>query len=321
MSDIEGQLDRPFHLVSIDDLDEDWVRELVVRASQFKAWRNSPHPSYWPRHELEGCLLITDFYEPSTRTRLSFEAAMAYMGGRVIGTENAAEFSSAKKGESIADNFEVISGYCDIIVGRFRHEGEARIAADASLVPLINGGDGTGEHPTQALIDWFTIVENLVGDKPARPSSLTLTFVGDNRRSRTVRSLAKLVAMFGEFDRVNFVSPIELAPEPELVEMLRAAHISVLQYNWMDPAIFENSDVVYVTRSQNERSDQQYDGGDYALTPLLADAMPEDSIIMHPLPRNTELPVEIDLNPRAVYFEQARNGLFVRMAILEALIA
>jgi aspartate carbamoyltransferase catalytic subunit len=303
----------PSHLVNVDDMDLAFIDYVVERAAMFKRWRNLR--SGFRRGPMENKLLITDFFEPSTRTRLSFEAAMSYLGGRVIGTENAAEFSSIKKGESIADNFHVISGYCDIIVGRFRNEGEARIAANASIVPLINGGDGTGEHPTQALIDYFTIQESLT------PIDLGLiTFIGDNKRSRTVKSLCKLLTRCTAVDRLAFVSPPGLEPEADFLQELSDQDIDHVVSNTIEPNLLEDSDVVYMTRAQNERGDEQFDGSQYALTPALADQIFTNAIIMHPLPRNSELPVEIDTNHRARYFEQAWNGLYVRMAILETLL-
>lgn len=317
------------HFISIDDIDfvtKPWFTDrLFKRAAQLKEFRAESYRhgtdswNSWPQKTLSGGLLITDFYEPSTRTRLSFEAAMNYLGGSVIGTENAAEFSSAKKGESIADNFRVISGYCDAIVGRFRNEGEAKIAAANSSVPVINGGDGKGEHPTQALIDLFTIDSKLNLMEMRKP--LVVSFIGDNYHSRTVHSLAKLLSKYTA--HIYYLTPMGMQDEDsrfwEVSQHKKHAHVEVeathfvrsIENNVM------NSDVVYLTRSQSERHNADTNVLPFVFTPEIADKMPTKSVIMHPLPRNAELPPEVDKNPRAVYFEQAHNGLYVRMALLE----
>lgn len=318
------------HFTSVDDLssfkEPGFIDRLFRRAAHLKDFRKSGWGrtgwNAWPQKTLEGRLLITDFYEPSTRTRLSFEAAMNYCGGRVIGTENAAEFSSAKKGESIADNFRVISGYADIIVGRFRHEGEAKMAAEASLVPVINGGDGKGEHPTQALIDLFIINErfDLMGLR--RP--LVVTFIGDNYHSRTVHSLAKLLSMYTK--HIFYLTPMGMQDDDsrfwEVSQHKKYANTEVEATHFVrsvEKNVME-SDVVYITRAQTERHDATTRVLPFVFSPEIADKMPERSLILHPLPRNAELPEEVDKNPRAAYFEQAHNGLFVRMALLEELL-
>jgi aspartate carbamoyltransferase catalytic subunit len=306
------------HLVSVDDLDEEIIEDICNRASEFHDLRLNGglrrHPESY--ETLRGRVMIADFFEPSTRTRFSFEAAMSYLGGKVIGTENAAEFSSFKKGESLADNFRVISGYGDIVVGRFQNEGDARIAADACLIPLINGGDGTGEHPTQALIDYYTIVNHFGEEMPD-----IITFLGDNKRSRTVRSLAKLLASFSSPFTVQFVNPKGLEPPQDLLDELEANEVDTIICNDIrDPDILTFTDVLYVTRAQNERSDEQYNGHAYSLDQSLVDELPDDSIIMHPLPRNSEIPAYLDQDHRAKYFEQAHNGLYVRMGLLELML-
>ncbi len=330
------------HIISIDDLDLDFIDQVFALAEEYKERRQY---RFWANLwnelsvRLRHRLMITDFFEPSTRTRLSFEAAMTYLGGNVIGTENAAEFSSIKKGESIADNFRVISGYCDIIVGRFLNEGDARIAADASMVPLINGGDGMGEHPTQALIDLFSIKEKFPDVKDLR-----VTFIGDNKHSRTVRSLARLLARFPWVSKMNFIGRPEInftADDSdgfihELVQISNNYNeyhpysIGFLCEDWLNPDTIKNhTDIIYMTRSQTERysnltSEQVNVKGiqpsNFVLTPEIANLMPDNGLILHPLPRTTELPIEVDNNPRAYYFQQAHNGLFVRIALLETLL-
>ncbi len=305
------------HIITVEDIDADLISYMFPLYEECKRTRRTLDYLYNRLHNrLRGRLMITDFFEPSTRTRLSFEAAMSYLGGRVIGTENATEFSSIKKGESIADNFRVISGYCDIIVGRFLNEGDARIAADASLVPLINGGDGKGEHPTQALVDLFSIME-----KFPDAEGLRVTFLGDNKHSRTVRSLARLLARFSCITEMNFIGPSEINISLKDFDYdIWESNVKLTCYNELLPMVIGCSDIVYVTRSQIERHySENMDEGNFIFTPELADTMPEHGLILHPLPRRSELPVEVDNNPRAYYFQQAHNGLYVRMALLEAL--
>lgn len=319
------------HLITVDDLSHNFMGSIFARAKEYK-YRRKHSRQLW--NELNGrlhnYLLISDFFEPSTRTRFSFEAAMSYLGGNVIGSENAAEFSSYKKGESIHDNFRVISGYGDIIVGRFLNEGEAAVAAEASLIPVINGGDGKGEHPTQALIDLFSIIE-----KFPEPEKLRITFVGDNYHSRTVRSLARLLTRYDCVSEMTFIGPdgqnFKAADIEEIYDIARSHKNRELNclYSKFDNNQMSQTDVLYMTRSQVERHrtlpgtsvldpDRPTDT-DFHLTPELADALPMNAVILHPLPRNSELPRSIDTNPRAYYFEQAWNGLFIRMALLEEL--
>lgn len=320
------------HLLKVDDLSHEFLGNIFDKAGEYK-YRRHHSRALW--NELHGRLhnqvLISDFFEPSTRTRFSFEAAMAYMGGEVIGSENAAEFSSYKKGESLYDNFRVISGYGDIVVGRFLREGEAEIAANASLIPVINGGDGKGEHPTQALIDLFSVIE-----KFPNPQNLRITFVGDNLHSRTVNSLARLLVRFPCVREMTFLGPEDQnftqAETDDLYDRSGGYNHNI--HIWHRAREFNakqmaQTDVLYMTRSQVERhrtipgttvlDPTRPTGPDFYLTPELADSLPDNAIILHPLPRNAELPATIDSNPRAYYFEQAWNGLFIRMALLEEL--
>jgi aspartate carbamoyltransferase catalytic subunit len=309
------------NLVTVNNVSDEFLSNVFSRAKEYKYRRQHSRPLWDELHgRLHNHLLLTDFFEPSTRTRFSFEAAMSYLGGMVIGTENAAEFSSFKKGESLADNFKVISAYCDIIVGRFLNEGEAQTAADSSMVPVINGGDGKGEHPTQALIDLFSIIE-----KFPNPEKLRISFIGDNKHSRTVQSLARLLArytcikemVFMGAEEVNFSDEVF---SDELFGIAKDHELDVVLVNTLDQSFIKKTDIVYITRSQIER--HYFKGtlqGNFIFTNEIADMMPAHGLILHPLPRNSELPVEVDNNPRAYYFQQAHNGLFVRMAILEEL--
>jgi aspartate carbamoyltransferase catalytic subunit len=301
------------HLISVDDMPVYHIENIICLADDYK---NNLRYGEIDR-VLKNKILLTDFYAPSTRTRFSFEAAMNYLGGSVIGSENASEFSSVAKGESLYDNFRVISGYCDVIVGRFIHEGDAKIAADASLVPLINGGDGSGEHPTQALLDYFTIKEYHPTER-----NLVVTFLGDNLRGRTVHSLAKLLAIVKNVKTINFISHKKMTIPSHICEFLNDRGVYAELYCGMEHAIIKKTDVLYVTRTQTERDGINLSENEikkYHMTQDLMNMLPENSIVLHPLPRNEELPSSLDNNPRAKWFEQAWNGLYVRMAILKYL--
>ena len=309
------------HVVTVRDFTPSFLDSVFRSAAASKrqhAGRGRGARVRWSPHwnALRDHVMISLFYEASTRTRHSFEAAMARLGGTVITTENAAEFSSAIKGETLEDSIRIESGYGDVIVLRHREKGAAARAAAVSDVPVINAGDGDGEHPTQALLDLFTIVERF----PER-RDLRVTFVGDLLKGRTVHSLAYLAAMLegtsaGFAGAVNFVAP-EIMQVPRPVEgLVRDSGLPVALHDGLSPSLIADSDVVYMTRTQSERHDVAGGGDSYALTESLASALHEDAIVLHPMPRNRELPEAIDRLPQARYFEQARNGLFVRMAIL-----
>ena len=240
--------------------------------------------------------LINLFYEPSTRTSCSFHTAMLKLGGHVIEiTDN----SSAKKGESLEDTIKTVSNYGDIIVLRHPEKGAAERAAKVATIPVINAGDGNGEHPTQALLDIYTIYKEL--KKDILKQQITVTFLGDLKNSRTIHSLIHLLNLFD----VNyiFISPPGL--ELDISGNINATLEEALKI----------SDVIYVTRIQKEREGKTYEPICLSIQ-LLSTANP-DLIIMHPLPRQEELPTEIDDDPRAVYFKQVAYGVKMRMAILD----
>lgn len=309
------------HVVSVRDFTPEFLQSLFESAAATKRQhdgRGRGARVRWTPHwdTLRDRVMISLFYEASTRTRHSFEAAMARLGGQVITTENAAEFSSAIKGESLEDSIKIESGYGDVIVLRHKEKGAAARAAAVSEVPIINAGDGDGEHPTQALLDLFTITENF----PHR-RDLRVTFVGDLLKGRTVHSLAYLAATLkgtsaAFASHVNFVAPDAMQIPDESFSLVRGHGLSVSRYDALTPRLMENSDVIYMTRTQAERHDTGLGGDSYALSEDLAGWLDPSAIILHPLPRNSELPAEIDRLPQARYFEQARNGLFVRMAVL-----
>ena len=265
-----------------------------------------------------GRLMATLFYEPSTRTRLSFEAAMMRLGGQVLSVANSAT-SSAVKGETLADTIRTAAGYADIIVLRHPKEGAARLASLYAPVPVINGGDGAREHPTQTLTDMFTI-QTYEG----RLDNLTIALCGDLKYGRTIHSLIKALARRGK-TRFFLISPEELRlPEHVKEEVLDGgAGVEIQETTEMENGLRE-ADVLYMTRIQKERFFNEEDyiklRDTYILTPERMALAKERMIVMHPLPRVTEITGEVDKDKRAVYFQQARLGMFVRMALITYLL-
>jgi aspartate carbamoyltransferase catalytic subunit len=257
------------------------------------------------------------FYEPSTRTRLSFEAALLRLGGQTMGTDNAREFSSTAKGETLEDTIRIVGGYADVIVLRHNEEGAARRAAAVSPVPIINAGDGPGQHPTQALLDLYTIKDEL-----NRIDGIKVAMVGDLANGRTVRSLTYLLSKFKDI-QVWFVAPPSVTMRDDLKAHLDEHHIPWTETQDLD-AVLPDVDVVYMTRIQKERfaDPAAYDAvkGVYRLDKHSLELMRKYAIIMHPLPRVDEIDHAVDDDPRAAYFRQARNGLQVRMALLDKLL-
>jgi aspartate carbamoyltransferase catalytic subunit len=267
-------------------------------------------------HCLKGKIIATLFYQPSTRTRLSFESAIMRLGGQVLTTENAKEFSSAAKGETIEDTVRVIGQYADAIIIRHYEEGTVARAAAVSPVPIINAGDGPGQHPTQALLDAYTIYKHF-----GNVSNLKIQFVGDLANGRTVRSLVYFMAKFPR-NYFIFVSPKSLRMKNDILEYLKVHH---WRYQETTKIQTEGIDVTYATRIQEQcfadPEDFKQVFGTYIIDNKIANKLPEKSIIMHPLPRVNEIMLEVDSNPRAKYFEQAGNGPYVRMAILKQIFA
>jgi len=258
-------------------------------------------------------IMATVFYAPSTRTRFSFEAAMHRLGGRVLTTEQARVFSSEIEGERVEDSIRIIGSYSDVIVIRHHEEGGAKRAAEVSPVPVINAGDGMGgQHPTQALLDLYTIYR----ERPL--DGLSVAIIGELDRGRTARSLAYLLA---KFDRVKifFVSPTELQMKPDILEYLDEHDIRYEIESDIDRVIGE-VDVVYQTRIRPERIKDVHRLKQYAIDSAVVRRMKPDAMILHPLPRTVELDKTVDSDPRALYFRQAVNGLYVRMALLTILL-
>lgn len=260
---------------------------------------------------LKGKILANLFYEPSTRTSSSFTAAMERLGGSVIPI-NEVRYSSVAKGESLPDTIRSLECYSDVIVLRHPETGSAALAAQYGRKPIINAGDGTGEHPTQALLDLFTIQEEI-----GRVNGLTITMLGDLKYGRTVHSLARLLTLYNV--KLNYVSPDLLRMPTEVKDEIASKLIPQADYSNLDDVLAQ-TDVLYVTRVQKERFENPEDyeqvRGSYVITPELMTKAKREMIVMHPLPRVGEISMEFDDDPRAAYFRQMEYGLYVRMALL-----
>lgn len=260
---------------------------------------------------LKGKILANLFYEPSTRTQSSFMAAMQRLGGSVIPISEV-KYSSVAKGESLPDTVRTLECYADVIVLRHPEMGAAKTAADAAKKPIINAGDGVGEHPTQALLDLFTIQNEL-----GRLDGLTVTMLGDLKFGRTVHSLSRLLAHFGA--TLHYVSPEQLKMPVELVKELEGRGVKQHAHGSLD-GVLEQTDVLYVTRVQKERFEDLavYEALKHAfvITPEVMQRAKPKMALMHPLPRVGEISTDVDADPRAAYFRQMEYGLYVRMALL-----
>ena len=290
------------HIISISDLTTEQLELLLQTALKLKEH---------PRDDLlEGKLIGSCFFEPSTRTRLSFETAVQRLGGKVIGFADGAN-TSAKKGETLADTARIISSYTDAIIQRHPKDGAARVSAEFSKVPVINAGDGTNQHPSQTLLDLVTIYET-----QGRLNKLKIAMAGDLKYGRTVHSLCQALKRWDcEF---AFVSPPSLAMPEYITEELEAAGCRYQILPDLEAAV-EWTDILYMTRVQRERFDEQEFAkiqGKFNLNAaMLANARP-NLRVLHPLPRVDEIHPDVDATPHAYYFEQATNGVYARMAIL-----
>lgn len=267
-------------------------------------------------HACDGKILATCFYEPSTRTRLSFESAMTRLGGRVIGFSDAAS-SSASKGESVSDTIRIISCYADICAMRHPKEGAPMVAAAFSGIPVINAGDGGHQHPTQTLTDLMTI-RSLKG----RMDNLTIGLCGDLKFGRTVHSLINALVRYDNI-RFIFISPDELRVPDYITEMLKEKNIPYEEVIRLEE-IMPRLDLLYMTRVQKERFFNEEDyvrlKDFYVLDKAKLSLAPADMLVLHPLPRVNEISVDVDDDPRAVYFRQAQYGVYVRMALILTLL-
>jgi len=299
------------HVIESQQFSRSILEDLFARADEIK---REPHHFIG---RLAGQVMAALFYEPSTRTRLSFEAAMLRLGGETLGTDNAREFSSAAKGETLEDTIQIVGGYADVIVLRHNEEGAAKRAAAVASVPIINAGDGPGQHPTQALLDLYTVRNEL-----GRIDGVRVAMVGDLANGRTVRSLTYLLSKFKDI-KVWFVAPPQVAMREDLKAHLDEHHVPWIETEDLN-AVLPEADVVYMTRIQKERftDPEAYNAvkGAYRIDKDAMALMRKYAILMHPLPRVDEISPEVDADPRSAYFRQARNGLHVRMALLDRLL-
>ena len=298
------------HLMSPLDFSVEELDELFQLADDIQA-----NPAKYA-HACEGKKLATCFYEPSTRTRLSFEAAMLNLGGNVIGFSDA-NSSSAAKGESVSDTIRIISCYADICAMRHPKEGAPMVAASKSSIPVINAGDGGHQHPTQTLTDLLTI-RSLKG----RLNNFTIGLCGDLKFGRTVHSLINALVRYDNISFV-FISPDELRIPEYIIEMLKEKNIPYSEVTKLED-VLPDLDILYMTRVQKERFFNEEDyvrlKDFYILNKEKMELAKEDMIILHPLPRVNEISVEVDDDPRAVYFKQVQYGVYVRMALLLTLL-
>lgn len=300
---------RLHHVVEAQDFNRGMLEELFATARQMEAVVADGGTKL-----LGGQIMASLFYEESTRTRFSFETAMLRLGGSVISTENARQFSSVSKGETLEDTIRIMNGYADVIVMRHYESGAARRAADISRVPIINAGDGTGQHPTQAFLDLYTINKEL-----GHIDDLTIAVVGDLANGRTVRSLCYLLAKYRNV-RIIMVAPEVVRMREDIKGYLLRHDVAFSEETDLS-AVAPEVDVLYQTRIQKERFGDRTEDylaakGVYVVDRALLQQMRPHSIVMHPLPRVDEITTDVDTDPRAAYFRQAQNGLYIRMALL-----
>jgi aspartate carbamoyltransferase catalytic subunit len=293
-------------IISIRDFTREEIEFILNKAEEIER-----HP---PGEVLKGKILACLFFEPSTRTRLSFEAAMERLGGRVIGFSEAG-VSSVAKGESLVDTVRTVEGYCDAIVIRHPREGSARLCSRIAKVPVINAGDGSNQHPTQTLLDLYTI------RREKGRLDVDVAILGDLKYGRTVHSLAYALGMFNA--KITLVSPQGLEMPREVLSDLQKAGVAIREETSLGDAV-SRVDVLYVTRIQKERfpDPEEYEKvkGAYRITPSTLRSAREELIILHPLPRVDEISPEIDATKHAKYFEQVRYGIPVRMALLSLIL-
>ncbi|MBI5635397.1 aspartate carbamoyltransferase [Candidatus Micrarchaeota archaeon] len=290
-------------------LEQGVLGELIADATKFE---ESDKTNSIPQL-LDGKVLAALFYEPSTRTRFSFETAMLKLGGEVISTESASHFSSVTKGETLEDTIKIIGGYADVIVMRHPDKGASKRAATVSPVPILNAGDGPGEHPSQALLDLYTIKKEI-----GRLDDFCIAMVGDLKNGRTIHSLVKILAERKNV-LIKLVAPCELQLPGEYVKLLEEKKVKFEKLSDLDDAL--DADVVYMTRIQKERFESKEDyervKDCFVFGKNELAKFNKNGIILHPLPRVNEISPEIDSDPRAAYFRQAKNGVYARMALLK----
>lgn len=304
------------HILNAQQFDKSFLNEIFEATFWLKT------NNRLPELKTKTPIMASLFYEPSTRTRFSFESAMIKLGGSILSTENAEQFSSAAKGEILEDTIRVVSEYSDVIVLRHSEEGSAERAASVSSVPIINAGDGAGQHPTQALIDLYTIDDECNGI-----DGKTIALIGDLNYGRTIHSLAYLLTKY-KVGHIHLVAPDFVQMKPELIEHFDKHNVSWSTCHRLKD-IASEVDIFYQTRLQKERfrsgSFEHFEryqkiAHRYKIDGSVLEMMKPDARILHPLPRLGEIAVEVDFDPRAAYFRQARNGLYIRMALLLRLV-
>ncbi len=298
------------NLISIQDLDRNQIDHILEVAAKMEtiAVKRSK--------DLDSKIMATLFFEPSTRTRLSFESAMLRLGGSVLGFAEAGVSSAGAKGETLADTIRTVERYADVIVIRHPLDGSARVAAEFSNVPVINAGSGAEEHPTQALLDLYSIKK-----MKGKIDGLTISLCGDLKYGRTVHSLGMGLSHYNV--KIKLAAPPTLRMKPTVVEEIKNRGIEVTEVDDVRDAV-QDVDVVYMTRIQKERfpDEREYDKvkGQFKIGVEEAGLLRDDAIILHPLPRVDELSSDIDSMPQARYFDQVYNGVVLRMAILKMIL-
>ena len=294
-------------LISINDFDRDEILRIIELAADFEANPN--------QRLLEGKIIASLFFEPSTRTRLSFETAMNRLGARIIGFSDV-NATSTTKGETLKDTIKMVSNYADLIVMRHPLEGAARYASEQASVPVINAGDGANQHPTQTLLDMFSIKKT-----QGRLDNINIAMVGDLKYGRTVHSLLMAMSQFNP--TFHFVAPDELKMPEEYKTFLREKGIPFTEHREMND-ILPEVDILYMTRVQKERFvdliEYEKVKNTYVLRNSMLDATKDNLRVLHPLPRVGEIADDVDANPKAYYFKQAENGVYTRMAIIAAIL-
>ncbi|NWF97064.1 MAG: aspartate carbamoyltransferase [Candidatus Thorarchaeota archaeon] len=301
-----------FHnLISIQDLTRDDIDAILKRASEME--EVSTRRSDKMHDKIMACL----FFEPSTRTRLSFESAMLRLGGKVLGFADVSVSSAGGKGETLADTIRTVERYADVIVMRHPLDGSARLAAEFSRIPIINAGSGSEEHPTQALLDLYSI-KKMKGSI----DGISVSLCGDLKYGRTVHSLAMALSLYDV--RIKLAAPPQLRMKPAIVDEMLRAGVKVTEVDSVEEAV-KDVDVVYMTRIQKERFPDigEYEAvkGKFRIRLQEVALMQKDAIILHPLPRVDELDTAVDFTPQARYFDQVEAGVVTRMAILEMILS
>lgn len=301
------------HVLTAQQFSPQQLGQIFNKADEFRKNLGSPEGKRKLQKLYYGRIAATLFYEPSTRTRLSFESAAQRLGMGLVSTENAGEYSSAIKGETIEDTIRTVSKYADVIVLRHKETGAVDKAAAVSEVPVINAGDGKGEHPTQALLDTYTIHR-----EKGTLEGLKVVLGGDLANGRTVRSLAQMLSHY-KGNELRFVSVPELQIGDDIKTHLKEKAVPFIETDDMNEAL-HGADVVYWTRLQKERLVDPSLESAFVIDQHALRAMPDDAIILHPLPRVDEIATTVDEDPRAKYFDQVENGLYIRMALIDQLL-